>query len=70
MHQLLTSKAVEAYRPFQDIESRQLLWDYLHDPDKFYIHNARYANSGISSFNFANSSHHVCGLWKTYARRR
>src|SRR5271156_4313048 len=46
MHQLLTAKQAESYRPFQDIESRQLLWDYLHNPDDFYLHNARYANSG------------------------
>lgn len=47
MHQLLTTKQAESYRPFQDVESRQLLWDYLHDPANFYLHNARYANSGI-----------------------
>jgi hypothetical protein len=46
MHQLLTTKQAESYRPFQDIESRQLCWDYLHDPDNFHRHNARYANSG------------------------
>jgi hypothetical protein len=46
MHQLLTTKQAESYRPFQDLESRQLMWDYLHNPDSFYLHNARYANSG------------------------
>jgi cytochrome P450 len=46
MHQLLTTKAAESYRPFQDMESKQLCWDYLHNPDDFWLHNARYANSG------------------------
>jgi cytochrome P450 len=52
MHQLLTAKQAEAYRPFQDAESKQLLWDYLHEPDKFYLHNGRYANSVIMSVVF------------------
>ena len=52
MHQLLTSKQAETYRPYQDTESKQLLWDYLHEPDKFYLHNGRYANSVIMSVVF------------------
>jgi hypothetical protein len=52
MHQLLTAKQAEAYRPFQDAESKQLLWDYLHAPEKFYLHNGRYANSVIMSVIF------------------
>ena len=52
MHQLLTAKQAEAYRPFQDAESKQLLWDYLHQPDKYYLHNGRYANSVIMSVVF------------------
>jgi cytochrome P450 len=52
MHQLLTAKQAESYRPFQDAESRQLLWDYLHQPKKFYLHNGRYANSVIMSVVF------------------
>src|SRR5271170_4941938 len=52
MHQLLTAKQCEIYRPFQDKVSRQLLWDYLHEPEKFYIHNGRYANSVIMSVVF------------------
>lgn len=71
MHQLLTTKQAESYRPFQDLESRQLMWDYLHDPANFYRHNARYANSGISpSLVFFNRSHHVRCVWQTYPRRR
>jgi cytochrome P450 len=52
MHQLLTAKQAEIYRPFQDKESKQLLWDYLHDPKDFFHHNGRYANSVIMSVVF------------------
>jgi cytochrome P450 len=52
MHQLLTAKQAETYRPFQDRESKQLLWDYLHAPDDFWRHNGRYANSVIMSVVF------------------
>jgi hypothetical protein len=52
MHQLLTTKQAESYRPFQDIESKQLCWDYLHNPNDFWLHNARYANSVIMSVIF------------------
>lgn len=52
MHQLLTAKQAESYRPYQDTESKQLLWDYLHDPDNFFLHNGRYANSVIMSVVF------------------
>ena len=36
MHQLLTAKQADAYRPFQDTESKQLLWDYLTKPEYFH----------------------------------
>lgn len=52
MHQLLTAKQAEAYRPFQDAESKQLIWDYLHAPNDFHLHNGRYANSVIMSVVF------------------
>jgi len=68
MHQLLTTKQAESYRPFQDLESRQLCWDYLHKPEDFWMHNARYANSGILSVNISYDSHYVCGVWKTKSR--
>jgi hypothetical protein len=70
MHQLLTTKSAESYRPFQDVESKQLMWDYLHDPSTFHLHNARYANSGIPSPINSNKSHHVCRIRKTHSWRR
>ena len=69
MHQLLTTKSAESYRPFQDVESKQLMWDYLHDPAKFHLHNARYANSGINLQSISNPSHHVCRVWEAHERR-
>jgi cytochrome P450 len=71
MHQLLTTKQAESYRPFQDLESRQLCWDYLHNPGDFYLHNARYANSGTAPFmHVLIGSDHVGGVWQTHSRRR
>lgn len=39
----------ETYAPFQDVESRTLVWQYLHHPDQFYKHGAQFANSGLST---------------------
>ncbi|KAH7137038.1 cytochrome P450 [Dactylonectria estremocensis] len=52
MHQLLTAKHADTYKPYQDIESRKLLWDYLQKPNNFYIHGARFSNSVIMSVVF------------------
>ncbi|KAH1765152.1 hypothetical protein KXV58_001711 [Aspergillus fumigatus] len=43
-------------RPFQDLESRQLCWDYLHKPDRWFAANGRYANSVIMSVVFGRRS--------------
>lgn len=48
MHQLLTAKQADTYRPFQDLESKKLIYDLLQSPEKFPLHNRRYSNSGIS----------------------
>ncbi|KEF61521.1 uncharacterized protein A1O9_03088 [Exophiala aquamarina CBS 119918] len=52
MHQILMASNSETYAPFQDIESRALLWQFLHQPEEFYKHGARFANSGSLSFVF------------------
>ena len=56
MHSILNSRQTEIYKPFQDIESRHLLWDYLHNPDKWYTANGRFANSVIMSVVFGRRS--------------
>ncbi|KIW21520.1 hypothetical protein PV08_02100 [Exophiala spinifera] len=45
MHSLLMASNSETYKPFQDVESRALLWQYLKDPGRFYEHGGRFANS-------------------------
>jgi len=52
MHQLLMASNSDTYKPFQDTESRAMLWEYLHSPDKYYQHGARFANSVIFSVVF------------------
>jgi cytochrome P450 len=46
MHQILSTRQASSYQAYQDLESRQLLWDYLHTTDKWYLHNGRFSNSG------------------------
>ena len=46
MHQLLTAKQADTYRPFQDLESKKLIYDILQSPSQFYLHIRRYSNSG------------------------
>jgi hypothetical protein len=52
MHQLLTAKQADTYRPFQDLESKKLIYDLLQSPEKFALHNRRYSNSVIMSVVF------------------
>ncbi|OAL34607.1 hypothetical protein AYO20_06024 [Fonsecaea nubica] len=46
--------ASNSYRPVQDFESKQVLYDYLHntDPQKFYDDNRRYAASLIMTITY------------------
>lgn len=52
MHQILSARQLDAFRPFQDLESKHLLYEYLHKPDKWYLANGRYSNSVIMSIIF------------------
>lgn len=65
MHQLLTAKQADSYRPFQDLESKKLVYDLLHDPEKSYLHNRRYSNSGFALHMKCPliGSYHVGRLW-------
>ncbi|OBT82018.1 hypothetical protein VE02_09812 [Pseudogymnoascus sp. 03VT05] len=56
MHQILSSRQQEIYKPYQDLESRHLCWDYLHNSDRWFSANARYANSVIMSVVFGTRS--------------
>jgi hypothetical protein len=46
-HNLLNITVTTSYQPIQDLESKQLMYDLLHDPSHFYDHNRRYSNSVI-----------------------
>lgn len=46
-HSLLNINVTTSYQPIQNLESKQLMYDLIHDPDNFYDHNRRYSNSVI-----------------------
>lgn len=50
MHSMLSITAVQKWAPYQEVETRQLLHYYLHNPDGFYKHNGLYANSGTCNY--------------------
>jgi hypothetical protein len=49
MHAILNSRKMESFAGFQELESKQLLWDYYTKPDLWYRANQRYANAVIMS---------------------
>ena len=56
MHQVLSARQLDVFMPFQDLESKHLCWDYLHNSEKWYSANGRYANSVIMSVVFGRRS--------------
>lgn len=56
MHQILSARALDVFMPFQDLESKNLCWDYLESPDRWWSANGRYANSVIMSVVFGRRS--------------
>jgi cytochrome P450 len=46
-HSLLNITITTSYQPIQDLESKQLMYDLVHDPEHFYDHNRRYSSSVI-----------------------
>ncbi|RDL31768.1 Cytochrome P450 [Venustampulla echinocandica] len=47
MHTILNKQNTATFAPFQDLESKHLLYDYLHNPEQWYNANQRFANSVI-----------------------
>ena len=45
MHQLLTGKSADSYKPMQLQESQLMLWEMLNAPDKWYLHTIRFSAS-------------------------
>ena len=58
-HQLLSITQTTSYQPVQDLESKQLMHDILHDPANFYDHNRRYSASVIITVTYG----HRCPDW-------
>ena len=52
LHNVLNKQNMPTFAPFQDVESRHLLYDYLKQPDLWYMHTQRFANSVIMSVVF------------------
>lgn len=52
MHQILNRTQQDLFYPFQDLESKALLYQYLETPDLWYIAHGRFANSVIMSVVF------------------
>lgn len=53
-HALLNINTSIAYQPVQDLESKQLLYDLLHDPEHYYDHNRRYSASVIVTVTYGH----------------
>ncbi|KAH7067217.1 cytochrome P450 [Paraphoma chrysanthemicola] len=56
MHNILMSRQQDVFMPFQDLESKHLLHDYLEKPDRWWSANGRFANSVIMSVVFGRRS--------------
>jgi hypothetical protein len=52
MHSILNKQNADTFAPYQDLESKHLLYDYLHTPEKWFSANQRFANSVIMSVVF------------------
>ena len=52
MHIVLNKTKSGTFEPFQDLESKQLIYEYLHQPERWFVANQRFANSVIMSVVF------------------
>lgn len=52
MHAILNKQNAPVFAPFQDVESKHLLYDLLHTPELWYSATQRFANSVIMSVVF------------------
>lgn len=52
MHSILNKQNAPVFAPFQDVESKHLLYDFLHHPELWYSATQRFANSVIMSVVF------------------
>ncbi|PNS21541.1 Phenylacetate 2-hydroxylase [Sphaceloma murrayae] len=52
MHSILNSTHLNLYAEYQDLETKQLLWDYLQEPETWFRTNQAFTNSVIMSVVF------------------
>jgi cytochrome P450 len=52
MHGILNARNADIFAPFHDVESRQLVFDVLREPDRWWRANQRFANNVIMSVVF------------------
>lgn len=52
MHSILNIKNAATFAPFQDLESKQLLWEVMTKPEEWFFANQRFANSVVMSVVF------------------
>lgn len=52
MHAILNKRNAAKFAPFQDLETKHLLYDYLHHSDEWFVANQHFANSVIMSVVF------------------
>lgn len=56
MHNIIGARQLNLYNSFQELESRHLLYNYLHSPERWFSANGRYSNSVIMSVVFGRRS--------------
>ncbi|PVH73673.1 cytochrome P450 [Cadophora sp. DSE1049] len=57
MHSILNGKSAETtFVPYQELEVKQLVYDYLNNSDNFHVCNQRFSNSVITSVVFGRRS--------------
>lgn len=52
LHQILNTRSKNPYKAVQELESTQLLHEYLESPDRWFESNERFANAVIMSVVF------------------
>jgi cytochrome P450 len=57
MHSILNGKSAEkTFVPYQELEAKQLVYDYLNNSENFHVCNQRFSNSVITSVVFGRRS--------------
>lgn len=52
LHSVLSKASMHFFAPYQDLESKQFLLDFLHKPEDWYVAAKAYSNSVVMSITF------------------